>query len=140
MKIGVILAVLFTSWTSLAETRQVVCLGNKGLSPATFGLFLDNSGINPSSRLFNLKSPFWSYAYSSAATGMTCSEKTMHISDKSSVKCIGYNSHGGLTQVSLVLENGEGTGTVHNLGEGATENIYYKETEGMTLNCQLLIR
>jgi hypothetical protein len=50
---------------------------------------------------------------------------------------VGYNSAGGLTEVTLDLTNLEGTMTVHSFGEGSETNIYSGQIEGMVLPCKV---
>ena len=132
------LFVLFTSATGFAETRELLCQEQPGVSQGLFGISLDNAHLDPRSNSFRIGRSSWAYQFSTAS--MICSVGKIGLSRAEAFNCIGYNSAGGLTEVSVNLQNGVGTAKVHNFGDGVQDNIYRNETEGMILPCQLTVK
>lgn len=138
MRTVIVLFVGFMSATGFAETRELLCQEIPGVSQGIFGIRLDNAHLDPRNNLFRVGRSSWTYQFSTAS--MICSVNKIGLSRAEAFTCIGYNTAGGLTEVSVDLMNGVGTASVHNFGEGASDNIYSKETEGMVLPCHLTAR
>jgi hypothetical protein len=120
---------IFWSVIGFAKNREILCQERPHMSNGSFGIILDQTGLDPNDNLFRVGRAIWGFSYSSA--NMICSKNYFDSLEKEDLSCIGYNSAGGLTEVSLEIKNGIGTANVHNLGK----NIYSSQTEGMTLPC-----
>lgn len=133
-----VMFVLLTSATGFAKSRELLCQEIPGVSQGIFGISLDNANLDPRNNIFRIGRSSWTYQFSTAS--MICSVNKIGLSRAEAFTCIGYNTAGGLTEVSVDLMNGVGTARVHNFGEGASDNIYSKETEGMVLPCHLTVK
>ena len=132
MKFLILTLSLMISTLSFAETREILCQENPGRSMGAFTLHLDNSHFQPESGLFAITRANWGFAYSGTGP-MNCSEGSVDINGSENFKCIGYANGQWLVEISVKLNKGSGTATVHNVDD----NIYANRTEGMTLPCRI---
>lgn len=123
--------ILLGSIESIAMTKEILCQTVPGKTNGVFGFTLKNSSFDPNSNLYSIQNPSWTFSYSTAR--LVCSEDAIDLSGKEVFSCIGYNSAGGKIEISVDLDRGEGSATVHNIGS----NIYTHQTEGMTLPCRI---
>jgi hypothetical protein len=134
-KVLLAITVLFTTSYALAAQTALLCQEIPGQSQGALQLNLTKEGLDQNAPFSYIADASWSYAYSSA--NMTCSTITLENSGPEQFRCIGFVSNdinANAVEITLNLNNSQGTATVHNRGSDA----YSKKTEGMVLPCRIV--
>ncbi len=132
MKLILTLLVTLTAITSLGANKRLDCEPASEQKYGGLSIGLDQSTLGgPGSQYAYIQYTYWSFMYSSAE--LICSTKIIGLSRKENFSCIGYNSAGGLIEVSFDITQGKGKAKVKIIGE----NVYKDLTDGLNLECSL---